>query len=57
MLLEHYGVAVTEAIGKYTITKPPTSAVFRQAVRDAFAFAEQKFTLIAKRHPLPPIYR
>jgi len=57
ILRERYGVTITEGISKYSIGNPPVSKVFRNAVLKAFANAQQTNANLAKRNPLPPVYR
>ncbi|MBH8557924.1 hypothetical protein [Hymenobacter negativus] len=57
MLLDRYQVTVSEAIGKYQFENPPKSRVFREAVRNAFAFAQLILAPKAKQKPLPGIYQ
>lgn len=56
-LLANYGIAVSEALSKYQIAKPPKSTAFREAVVISFAFAKGIVANKAKNNPLPPVYR
>lgn len=56
-LLAKYGISISEALSKYKIAKPPKSSAFREAIIISFAFAERNVAVLAKKNPLPPIYR
>ncbi|RZK44525.1 MAG: hypothetical protein EOO61_03525 [Hymenobacter sp.] len=57
VLLDRYGISVSEPISRYRIDKPQaSSSPFRKAVLAAFSFAQSNSAILAKKHPLPAIY-
>ena len=56
-LLARFGISISEALSKYQIAKPQKSSAFQRAVMISFAFAERNVAVLAKKNPLPPIYR
>ena len=55
-LLSRYEVTISEGVGKYRVAKP-SSGVFKQAVKSAFAFISTTYPLWTKNKRLPDIYQ